>query len=136
MTDEYLSTEHLLLAMLDATGGQTAAGRLLAEAGVTRDAVLAGAGRRCAAASASPTRTPRRSTRRSSGTAATSPSWRAQGKLDPVIGRDDEIRRTIQVLSPPHEEQPGADRRARRRQDRDRRGARPAHRRRRRPRGR
>ena len=51
-----------------------------------------------------------------------------QGKLDPVIGRDDEIRRVIQVLSPPHQEQPGADRRARRRQDRDRRGPRPAHR--------
>ena len=35
---------------------------------------------------------------------------------------------------PPHQEQPGADRRARRRQDRDRRGPRPAHRRRRRAR--
>ena len=43
-------------------------------------------------------------------------------KLDPVIGRDEEIRRTIQVLGAAHEEQPGADRRARRRQDRDRRG--------------
>ena len=30
---------------------------------------------------------------------ATSPRRRAQGKLDPVIGRDEEIRRTIQVLS-------------------------------------
>ena len=51
-----------------------------------------------------------------------------------MIGRDDEIRRVIQVLSPPHEEQPGADRRARRRQDRDRRGPRPADRLRRRAR--
>ena len=57
-----------------------------------------------------------------------------EGKLDPVIGRDDEIRRVVQVLTPPHQEQPGADRRARRRQDRRRRGARPAHRRRRRAR--
>ncbi len=32
------------------------------------------------------------------------------GKLDPVIGRDDEIRRAIQVLSRPHEEQSGSDR--------------------------
>ena len=56
------------------------------------------------------------------------------GKLDPVIGRDEEIRRVIQILSPPHEEQPRADRRARRRQDRDRRRARAADRRRRRPR--
>ena len=30
---------------------------------------------------------------------ATSPKWRAKGKLDPVIGRDEEIRRTIQVLA-------------------------------------
>ena len=59
----------------------------------------------------------------------------AAGKLDPVIGRDDEIRRVIQVLSPAHEEQSRADRRARRRQDRDRRGARPADRLRRRARG-
>ena len=58
-----------------------------------------------------------------------------QGKLDPVIGRDEEIRRVIQILSRPHEEQPRADRRARRRQDRDRRRARPADRRRRRARG-
>ena len=57
-----------------------------------------------------------------------------EGRLDPVIGRDDEIRRVVQVLSPPHQEQPRADRRARRRQDRGRRGARPAHRRRRRAR--
>ena len=49
-----------------------------------------------------------------------------KGKLDPVIGRDEEIRRVIQVLVAPHEEQPGADRRARRRQDRDRRRARAA----------
>ena len=32
-------------------------------------------------------------------TPATSPSWPATGKLDPVIGRDEEIRRSMQVLS-------------------------------------
>ena len=52
----------------------------------------------------------------------------AAGKIDPVIGRDEEIRRVMQVLSPPDEEQPRAHRRARRRQDGDRRGARAAHR--------
>ena len=46
-----------------------------------------------------------------------------EGKIDPIIGRDEEIRRTMQVLSPADEEQPGADRRAGRRQDGDRRGA-------------
>ena len=39
LTDEYISTEHLLLAMLGDNGG--GAGRLLADAGVTRDAALA-----------------------------------------------------------------------------------------------
>ena len=52
-----------------------------------------------------------------------------EGKLDPVIGRDAEIRRVVQVLSAPHEEQPRPHRRARRRQDGRRRGAGPAHRR-------
>ena len=33
-----------------------------------------------------------------------------EGKIDPVIGRDAEIRRVIQVLSPAHQEQPRADR--------------------------
>jgi len=26
-------------------------------------------------------------------------SWQGQGKLDPVIGRDEEIRRTLHILS-------------------------------------
>src|SRR3954452_25479983 len=70
------------------------------------------------------------------------------GKLDPVIGRDEEIRRALRVLSrraendPAREpgavaadkEQPGADRRPRRRQDGDRRGPGAADRRRRRAR--
>ena len=34
-----------------------------------------------------------------------------RGKLDPVIGRDDEIRRVVQVLCAPDQEQSGADRR-------------------------
>ena len=46
--------------------------------------------------------------------------------MDPVIGRDAEIRRVVQVLSPADEEQPGPDRRAGRRQDGDRRGPGPA----------
>ena len=48
---------------------------------------------------ASPTRRPRTSIRRCSATRATSPTPRGTGKLDPVIGRDEEIRRVIQVLS-------------------------------------
>ena len=42
-----------------------------------------------------------------------------------MIGRETEIERVIQILAAPHEEQPGPDRRARRGQDRHRRGAGP-----------
>ena len=95
--DDYISTEHMLLALCDQRDG--AAGRLLERSGVTREQVLAAADQDSAATSASPTRIPRAPIRPSSGTAATSPSWPRQGKLDPVIGRDEEIRRVIQVLS-------------------------------------
>ena len=47
----------------------------------------------------SPGQTRRRPTRRSRSTASTSPRAAREGKLDPVIGRDAEIRRVIQVLS-------------------------------------
>ena len=48
------------------------------------------------------------------------------GKYDPVIGRDRQIDDVLETLSPTPEEQPGAGRRAGRRQERDRRGPRPA----------
>ena len=57
-----------------------------------------------------------------------------QGKLDPVIGRDQEIRRVIQVLSRRTKNNPVLDRRAGRGQDGHRRGPGPADRRRRRAR--
>ena len=47
----------------------------------------------------SPRRTPRGPTRRWRSTASTSPPSARDGKLDPVIGRDTEIRRVVQVLS-------------------------------------
>ena len=58
-----------------------------------------------------------------------------EGKLDPVIGRDEEIRRVIQVLSRRTKNNPVLIGEPGSRQDGDRRGARPAHRRGRRPRG-
>ena len=58
-----------------------------------------------------------------------------QGKLDPVIGRDEEIRRVIQVLVPADQEQPRPHRRARGGQDGHRRGPGQPDRRGRRPRG-
>ncbi len=54
---------------------------------------------RCAAARASPIRTPKQNYQALSKYARDLTELARKGKLDPVIGRDDEIRRTIQVLS-------------------------------------
>ncbi len=95
MKDEYVSTEHLLLALLDDTG---AAGRILKGAGVTRDALNAAiqdirGGRNVTDPGAE-------GTYKSLEKYGIDLTARArQGKLDPVIGRDEEIRRAIQVLS-------------------------------------
>jgi ATP-dependent Clp protease ATP-binding subunit ClpB len=96
LTDEYVSTEHLLLALLEAAG-TTAAG-LLEDAGLTRDGVLA---------ALAEVRGNRRVTSQSPEDTFQSLEKYGRdlteqarlGKLDPVIGRDEEVRRTIQVLS-------------------------------------
>ena len=54
---------------------------------------------RCADVSASPTRTPRTSSRSLEKYGRDLTEQARAGKLDPVIGRDEEVRRTIQVLS-------------------------------------
>jgi ATP-dependent Clp protease ATP-binding subunit ClpB len=95
LTDEYISTEHLLLAMLAA---RTKAADVLLDAGLTRDAALAALAEvrgRQRVTSANPEDTFQ--SLEKYGRDLTE-SARA-GKLDPVIGRDEEIRRTIQVLS-------------------------------------
>ncbi|HLM17679.1 MAG TPA: Clp protease N-terminal domain-containing protein, partial [Acidimicrobiia bacterium] len=95
LTDEYISTEHLLLAMLAA---RTKAADVLLDAGLTRDAALAALAEvrgRQRVTSVNPEDTFQ--SLEKYGRDLTE-SARA-GKLDPVIGRDEEIRRTIQVLS-------------------------------------
>ena len=72
--------------------------RPLTKAGATKR----GCSPRCpasAGAAASPAPTRRAPSRRWRSTASTSPRGPATGKLDPVIGRDAEIRRVVQVLS-------------------------------------
>ncbi len=128
MDDEYVSTEHLMVGL--ATGDSDVA-KLLTGHGASpqalRDAFVKVRG------SARVTSPDPEGSYQALEKYSTDLTERArEGKLDPVIGRDNEIRRVVQVLSPAHQEQPGADRRARRRQDRDRRGPGPAHRRRRR----
>jgi ATP-dependent Clp protease ATP-binding subunit ClpB len=95
LDDDYLSTEHVLLAMSEVTGG---VGDLLRGLGVTHDAVLAAL----------------KDVRGSHRVTSENPEDQYQalerfgrdlteearkGRLDPVIGRDEEIRRVIQVLS-------------------------------------
>jgi ATP-dependent Clp protease ATP-binding subunit ClpB len=94
--DEYLSTEHLLLALAEEKDGD--AGKLLRSNGVTRDDLLKvieqiRGGARITDQNAE-------ANYQALEKYAQDLTERARkGKLDPVIGRDDEIRRTIQVLS-------------------------------------
>jgi ATP-dependent Clp protease ATP-binding subunit ClpB len=95
LTDEYVSTEHLLLALTDVSGPVAT---LLKENGITRDAVLrvlveVRGTQRVTNQSPESTYQALEKYGRDLTEAA------RKGKLDPVIGRDDEVRRVIQVLS-------------------------------------
>jgi len=96
LNDEYISTEHLFLAILSERN--TAIARLLTEEGVTKDRVLdiikeiRGGKRVTDRKSESSYRTLEKYSRDLTTLAR-------EGKLDPVIGRDEEILRVIQILS-------------------------------------
>jgi ATP-dependent Clp protease ATP-binding subunit ClpB len=95
LKDDYISVEHLLLAMTQDTG---TTGRLLREAGLTRDRLLeALQGVRGSQRVTSPNPEGTYQALERYGRDLT--QLAAQKKLDPVIGRDTEIRRVIQVLS-------------------------------------
>jgi len=96
LKDEYISTEHIFLAI--STERNTASARLLAENGVTRERInemikaIRGGQRVTDPGAESRYRTLEKYSRDLSALARS-------GKLDPVIGRDDEILRVVQVLS-------------------------------------
>jgi ATP-dependent Clp protease ATP-binding subunit ClpB len=93
--DEYVSTEHLLLALLNAGGG---AERLLKQAGLSRDTLMAALREvRGAQRVTSPNPEGTYAALDQYGRNLTEQAQR--NKLDPVIGRDEEIRRVIQILS-------------------------------------
>jgi ATP-dependent Clp protease ATP-binding subunit ClpB len=95
LTDEYVSTEHLLLAMLEGTSQLS---RLLQETGLTRERVLAALaqvrGRQRVT-----DENPEEKYQALERYGRDLTDLARKGRLDPVIGRDDEIRRVIQVLS-------------------------------------
>ncbi|MEX1178761.1 MAG: ATP-dependent chaperone ClpB [Nitriliruptor sp.] len=92
--DSYVSTEHLLLAMID--GGDRTA-KVLAEQGVTRDAVL-DALRAVRGSQRVDSQDPEATYEALDKYARNLTALARDRKLDPVIGRDDEIRRVIQTL--------------------------------------
>ncbi|MDQ1559659.1 MAG: ATP-dependent Clp protease ATP-binding subunit ClpB [Pyrinomonadaceae bacterium] len=96
MQDEYISTEHLLLALVDEKDG--AAGRILRQHGVNREDLSKVVGE-MRGDSRITDQNAEANYQALSKYAKDLTDLARQGKLDPVIGRDDEIRRTIQVLS-------------------------------------
>ncbi|MEZ5171372.1 MAG: ATP-dependent chaperone ClpB [Acidimicrobiia bacterium] len=93
--DDYLSTEHLLLAMTEVAGG---VGDLLRGLGITHDAVLE-ALKDVRGSHRVTSENPEESFQALEKYSTDLTELARQNKIDPVIGRDDEIRRVIQVLS-------------------------------------
>ncbi len=97
LKDEYVSVEHLLMGLI-AEGTQTAAGKILTQHQVTRDRFLQalthvrGSQR---VQSANPEMTYEALERYGRDLVKTA----RDGKLEPVIGRDEEIRRVVRILS-------------------------------------
>jgi ATP-dependent Clp protease ATP-binding subunit ClpB len=96
LKDSYVSTEHLLLALVE--GGSGDVSRLLTESGVTRPAILA-ALKDIRGGEQVTDQNPEEKTQALVKYARDLTDLARRNKLDPVIGRDDEIRRVIQVLS-------------------------------------
>jgi ATP-dependent Clp protease ATP-binding subunit ClpB len=97
LKDEYISVEHLVLAMLE-EGADTAMGRVFARHGVTRDAFLEAltavrGSQRVTSA------TPESAYEALEKYGVDLVAQARANKLDPVIGRDAEIRRVIRILS-------------------------------------
>src|SRR5258708_4881204 len=97
LKDEFVSTEHLFIALAD-EGGRSPTAVLLKQNGITRDSILkalTGVRGSQRVTSENPESTYQALERYGGDVAEVA----RQGKLDPVIGRDEEIRRVIQVLS-------------------------------------
>ena len=96
LMDEYVSTEHLLIAISDEKQG--ASNQILQRNGVTKDAIL-NALKEVRGSHRVTDQNPEEKYQALKRYARDLTEEARKGKLDPVIGRDDEIRRVIQVLS-------------------------------------
>jgi ATP-dependent Clp protease ATP-binding subunit ClpB len=95
LKDEYLSAEHYLLALADA---RVSAARLLKEAGITRTKLME-ALKQVRGAHRVTDQHPEGKYQTLEKYGRDLTEMARKGKIDPVIGRDNEIRRTMQVLS-------------------------------------
>src|ERR1041384_5873746 len=96
MQDEFISTEHLLLAIVDEKDGE--AGKILRQHGVKKED-LSKVIEQTRGGTRITDQNAEQNYQALSKYARDLTEQARKGKLDPVIGRDDEIRRTIQVLS-------------------------------------
>ena len=94
MKDEYISTEHILLALSERRG----TGSLLGRHGIDRNAILQALGG-IRGGQRVTSQNPESTYQSLEKYGRDLTQLARQGKLDPVIGRDDEIRRVMQVLS-------------------------------------
>lgn len=93
MSDDYVSTEHLLLGLSENTEGKR-----LANYGLTKDAILK-ALKEVRGSQRVTTQNPEATYEALAKYGRDLTSLARTGKLDPVIGRDQEIRRLVQILS-------------------------------------
>ena len=97
LKDDYISVEHLLIAMVD-EGTSSPGAQILSQAGVSREslmkALVSVRGRQRVTS-----QTPEDTYQPLERYGRDLTHMAGQGKLDPVIGRDEEIRRVVQILS-------------------------------------
>jgi ATP-dependent Clp protease ATP-binding subunit ClpB len=96
LKDEYVSTEHILLAI--SAAGRDPAAQLLTRAGASHDAILQ-AMTSIRGSHRVTSQNPEATYRALEQYARDLTELARRGKLDPVIGRDDEIRRVMQILA-------------------------------------
>ena len=97
LNDDYVSTEHLLLALIARTPGR--AGDALRAAGATHERLLDARSSEVRGSHRVTDQNPEDRYQALERFGRDLTAEAAEGKLDPVIGRDDEIRRVVQILS-------------------------------------